>query len=156
MNPGLPWWSKRLGLVLLLWGARCDLWQLRRRMARPKEKDQVTLLRAVLSFSPWTQRCSCEDVHIFFRNAGRYMYTGTHVYIYLYVYVCVCVCVCVLSHFSCVRLCNPMDCSPPGSSLHGILQARMLEWVAISFSRENSRPRDQTRVSCTGRQVLYH
>ena len=41
---------------------------------------------------------------------------------------------CVLSHFSHVQLCDPMDCSPPGSSVHGILQARTLEWVAISFS----------------------
>ena len=49
-------------------------------------------------------------------------------------------------------LCNPMDCSPPGSSLHGILQARILEWVAISFSRGSSQPRDRTWVSCiTGR-----
>ena len=39
---------------------------------------------------------------------------------------------------SCVRLCDPMDCSPPGSSIHGILQARTLEWVAISFSRAES------------------
>jgi len=42
---------------------------------------------------------------------------------------------------------TPMDCSLPGSSLHGILQARVLEWVAISFSRGFSRPRDRTRVS---------
>ena len=40
---------------------------------------------------------------------------------------------------------NPMDCSPPGSSVHGILQARMLEWVAISFSRGSSRPGNQTQ-----------
>ena len=40
-----------------------------------------------------------------------------------------------------LTLCNHMDCSPPGSSVHGILQARILEWVAISFSRESSRPR---------------
>ena len=40
----------------------------------------------------------------------------------------------VLSHFSCVQLCDPRDCRPPGSSVHGILQARTLEWVAISFS----------------------
>ena len=40
-------------------------------------------------------------------------------------------------------LCNPTDCSPPGSSVPGILQARILEWVAISFSRESSRPRDE-------------
>ena len=47
----------------------------------------------------------------------------------------------------CPTLCDPMDCSPPGSSIHGILQARVLEWVAICFSRGSSRPRDQTRVS---------
>ena len=44
--------------------------------------------------------------------------------------------------------CDPMHCSPPGSSVHGILQARILEWVAIPFSRGSSRPRDQTRVCC--------
>ena len=49
-----------------------------------------------------------------------------------------------------------MDCSPPDSSVHGILQARILEWVTISFSRESSCPRDQTHVSCIGRQVLCH
>ena len=43
---------------------------------------------------------------------------------------------------SCLTLCDPVDCSPPGSSVHGILQARILEWVAISFSRISSRPRD--------------
>ena len=49
---------------------------------------------------------------------------------------------------SCVSLCNPVDWSPPGSSIHGILQARTVEWVAISFSRGTSRPRDRTQVSC--------
>ena len=49
---------------------------------------------------------------------------------------------------SCPTLCNPMDCSPPGSSDHGILQARILEWVAIPFSRESSQPRNWTRVLC--------
>ena len=44
--------------------------------------------------------------------------------------------------------CDPMDCSPPGFSVHGILQARILERVAVSFSRGSSQPRDQTRVSC--------
>ena len=43
---------------------------------------------------------------------------------------------------SCLTLCDPIDCSLPGSSLHGVLQARVLEWVAISFSRGSSRPRD--------------
>ena len=49
---------------------------------------------------------------------------------------------------SCVTLCDPMGCSLLGSSVHGILQARILEWVAISFSRGSSWPRTQTRVSC--------
>ena len=48
---------------------------------------------------------------------------------------------------SCLTLCNPMDCSPPGSPVHGILQARLLEWVAIPFSRGSSWPRDQIQVS---------
>ena len=42
---------------------------------------------------------------------------------------------------------RPMDCSPPSSSIHGILQARILEWVAVSFSRASSRPRDRSQVS---------
>ena len=49
---------------------------------------------------------------------------------------------------SCPILCDPMDCNLPGSSVHGIFQARALEWVAISFSRGSSQPRAQTQVSC--------
>ena len=56
--------------------------------------------------------------------------------------------VCYLVTKSCPTLCHPMNCSPPGSSVHGISQARILEWVAISFSRGSSRPRNQTFVSC--------
>ena len=62
---------------------------------------------------------------------------------------------CVLS----CSVCNPMDCCPPDSSVHGIFQARILEWVAIFFSRGSSQPRDWTcvsKVSCIGRQILYH
>ena len=51
---------------------------------------------------------------------------------------------------SCLTLCDPMDCGLPGSSIQGILQARILEWVAISFSRGSSQPRDQIQVSCIG------
>ena len=49
---------------------------------------------------------------------------------------------------SCLTLCDPIDCSLPGSSAHGIFQARVLEWAAVSFSRRSSQPRDQTQVSC--------
>ena len=65
----------------------------------------------------------------------------------------------VPSRFSCVQLYNSMDYSPPGSSVHGIFQARIQEWDAISFSRGLSQPRDRTCVSfvfCIGRQVLYY
>ena len=57
-------------------------------------------------------------------------------------------CVCVLVAQSCLTLCNPMDRSLPGSSVHGILQARILEWVAMPSSRRSSQPRDGTWVSC--------
>ena len=60
---------------------------------------------------------------------------------------------------SCLTLCDPMGCSPPGSSVCGGLQARILEWVAMPFSRESSLPRDRTHISytsCIGRRVLYH
>ena len=49
---------------------------------------------------------------------------------------------------SCPILWNPMDCSPPGSLVQGILQARILVWIAMPFSRASSQPRDLTHVSC--------
>ena len=68
------------------------------------------------------------------------------------------VCVCVKLLQSCPSLCDPMDCSPPGSSVHGILQARILEWVAISPSGGSSRLRDWTHISRLqhGMWILYH
>ena len=57
-------------------------------------------------------------------------------------------CVHVKSLQSCLTLCDPMDCSLSGSSVHGILQARMLEWVSMLSSRGSSWPRDRTQVSC--------
>ena len=60
-----------------------------------------------------------------------------------------------VSHSVVSDSCDPMDCSPPDSSVHGILQARILEWIAISFSRGSSQPRDRTHISCVGRQILY-
>ena len=54
---------------------------------------------------------------------------------------------CLVSQ-SCLTLCDPVDYSPPGSSVHGILQARILEQVAMPFSRRSSQPRDRTQVSC--------
>ena len=55
---------------------------------------------------------------------------------------------------SCLTLCDPMDCSLPGSSIHGIFQARVLEWVAISFSRRSSWPKEWTWVSCVPGRIF--
>ena len=73
----------------------------------------------------------------------------------LYSYVCICAKLLQL----CPTLCDLMDPSPPGSSVHRILQARILEWVAIPFSRGSSQLRDRTCVSYTSRisrWVIYH
>ena len=82
--------------------------------------------------------------------------------------VCACVCVRARAHTgtlthrraqSCPTFCDPRDCNPPGISVHGILQARILEWVAISSFKGSSQPRNGTLVSyifCIGRWVLYH
>ena len=79
------------------------------------------------------------------------IYIPTHVYwhiysymysVYTYIYICIFWCYLVIK--SCPTLCDPMDCSPPGSSVCGILQASILEWAAIPFSRGSSWPRDQT------------
>ena len=66
---------------------------------------------------------------------------------------------CQVASIRCLTLCDLMDCSLPGSSVHGILQARRLEWVAVSYSRGSCLPRDRTQVSqvsFAGRWVLYH
>ena len=81
-----------------------------------------------------TQR---EHVHIYI-----YIYTHTHthmlIYMHTYIYIYICMCVlCTQMLQSCLTL-RPFDCSPPSFSVHGILQARILEWVAISSSRGSS------------------
>ena len=66
---------------------------------------------------------------------------------------------CAKSLRSCPALCNPMDWGPPGSSVYEILQARILEWVAMPFAKGSPQPRDQTCLSynsCVGRQILCH
>ena len=67
-------------------------------------------------------------------------------------------CACSVAQAS-LTLCSPMDCSPPGSSVHVTSQSRILEWVAMSSSRVSSQPRDGIHfscVSCADRQILYH
>ena len=61
----------------------------------------------------------------------------------------------VLFSYQVVTLCDPMDYSPPCSSVDGIFQTRILEWVTISFSKGSSQPRDQNWVFCIGRGIVY-
>ena len=77
---------------------------------------------------------------------------GSSVRVCARVHVCACVCPVVQL---CPTLCNSMNFCPPGSSVHGILQARILEQVAMPSSRVSSPPRDCTHVSCIGRRVLH-
>ena len=76
-------------------------------------------------------------------NIYIYIYWYICIYIYIYTYAVLC-----LVALLCPTLCDPLDCSPPGSSVHGILQARILEWIAMPSSRGFSQPRDLTCVSC--------
>ena len=72
---------------------------------------------------------------------------------------CILSCLLPPSHVFSATLWDPMDCSPPDSSVHGIFQARTLEWVVISFCRGSPQLRARTLgscVSCAGRQILYH
>ena len=63
---------------------------------------------------------------------------------------------CCVVRLLCLALCDPTDYSLPGSSVHGIFQARILEWVAISFSRKSSQPRNQACISCTACEFFTH
>ena len=83
-----------------------------------------------------------------FGNSSRKPYVSS--YILQIKFACMHVCA-----QSCPTPCYPMDCSSPDSSVLGILQATILEWVAISFSRGSSQAKDQTCESCTGKQILH-
>ena len=91
------------------------------------------------------------------RHAGRFFTIWTTVKpIYRHTYILLHACSVTQLY---PTLGDPMDCSLPGSSVHGIFHARILKWVAISSSKESSQPRDWTcifYVSCIGRWVLYH
>ena len=74
--------------------------------------------------------------------------------IYMCVRVCVCLCVCSVAQ-KYPTLCNPIDCSLPGSAVHGISETKILGWVAISLSRQSFWPRDRTYISYIGRQIFF-
>ena len=139
--------SRKLNTLKILWKARhvCTLYvQNHSKSYSPSQKVMLPLATLLVNLNhqiqaPW---------HLGLQLSWSWWWC-------MQVYMCLC----MLSRLSRVWLCDPMDCSPPGSSVHGILQARILEWVVISFFRESSWPRDWARVSdvsCIGRWVLYH
>ena len=84
------------------------------------------------------------EVHEYLLPLGPWsMFSNTYFTNFFY-------CCCFVAK-SCPTICNPMDCRPPGSSVHGFFPARILGWTAISFSRGSSQSRDQAKVSCIGR-----
>ena len=85
-----------------------------------------------------------------FNSDSLLIFTGIYYKQGIYVYVC---CRCWVAK-SCLTLCDPVDYSPPGSPVHGISQARILEKVVISFSRGSSPFRDRTRICCIGRHTV--
>ena len=87
-----------------------------------------------------------ENIRGFYIN--KYLENVYSVYI---IYVCIC-----SVAQSCSTLCDPVDRSLPGVSVHVIFQARIVEWVAISCSRGSSPPGDGTHISCIGRRIIYH
>ena len=102
---------------------------------------------------PWGWCIYINHLEFFFMQNLFYAFT------YSFQHMCVCgvcvgVCVHVLTQLY-PTLCDPMKCGQPGSSVHGISQARILEWVAVSYSRGTFQPRDQTRISYSCRQILY-
>ena len=119
------------------------VWRHCKKLKRELLYGPVILLLGTYSKKTKTQNQKDIYIHLHVHcSIITYIYTHTHIYIDA----------CVLSHSVMSNSLGPLDCSPPGSSGHGILQARILEWVATSASRGSSHPRDRTCVSCiTGR-----
>ena len=85
--------------------------------------------------------------HLVFKFS-HFLHSQQHLLSFTFLIITILIGVKVLITQSCLILCDPMDCSPSGSSVHGILWARILEWVTIPFSREYSQPRDWTQIYC--------
>ena len=107
--------------------------------------------KSVLIF--WDGPHSVCGMCISLNKSISYLKKKNNVWVVCYVDFC-CFCCCLITQL-CPTLCDPMDCSPPGSSVHGISQASILEWVAISFSKGSSWHRNWTHVSCIDSQFPY-
>ena len=118
--------------------------------------------RSLAGYSPWGQKESdtTERLHLLTHLEWGVLYDEfNYGFFFPFFFSIALIKVKVLVAQLCLTLGNPMDCSLPGSSVHEILQSRILEWIAVPFSRGSSRPRDRTcilHLTCIGRWVLYH
>ena len=129
-----------------------------------KSLQMVTVAMKLKMFAPWKESYDKPRQHIekqrhHFANKGAYSqscgFSSSHVWMWQLDHKEGCESESEVTQ-SCLPLCDPMDCSLRGSSVHGILQASILEWVAISFSRRSSQPRDRTRVFHIAGRRVYH
>ena len=168
---------KRSAHLLAAWSHSHGKWQIQLvslGWAFPRQWEPVALLKANWSHIPWFQRklgmtifltvLETRDNSVVNFSSPQILFSyfllpWTFLFLFIFLLKYVCAAAAAKSLQLCPSLCDPMDCSSPGSSVHGILQARILEWVAMPFSRGSSWPRDSTcdsYVSCIGRWVLYH
>ena len=122
------------------------------RACRKLTNSKLNLIQLVSVTTPKFDDLKQQGIHLFFNCIYYYFIVGPCWLSILNIAVC---CYRLVAK-SCLTLCNHMDCRPPGSSVHGISQARILEWVAISSSRSSSKSRDQTSISCIGRWILSY
>ena len=122
-----------------------QLWSLVRSLNKTETQNTTLTLCIFLSVDKLNKvKSSFNTVYLWEGDTVKELFFGTIIFAANILGNTVCVLITRLYPI----LYDPMDCSPPGSSVHGILQARIPEWVAISFSRESSGPRDRTWVSC--------
>ena len=107
-------------------------------ITHPSSTSSEMAEKRVKTVSSYWDECGAKSIPEFSRNS--------HLCVFIFCYS--------LVVKSCLTLCNPVESNLPGSSVHGIFQARILEWIAISFSKASYWPRDQTCVPCFGRWIL--
>ena len=110
-------------------------WYSVKNLAVNAREQQETWVRCCVGRIPWRRKWQPTPVFLPGRSCGQKSLVGYSL------------CICAKLLQLCLTLCDLTDCSPPGSSVHGILQARILGWVAVFFSRGSSQPRDRTCVS---------
>ena len=128
-------------------GQDCNLWILREHSSantankrKPVKQVMAHLYNRINAIEPLKNKAAPKSWNSMSWNHPQDIYSGC----------------CCLAASHVWLFCDPINCSLPGSSIHGILQARILEWVAIPFSRGSSWPRDRAWIYCIGRWILYH